>query len=96
MVLRYMDNIKDMNLLEFNTLIVGMDILIITTITFISSLLPVITLHKIKPMNIIRMYCDDNILKNNNQGDFECFVENVGKKILIMQFLKEQKIMIET
>ena len=49
-----MSNIQDMILLEFNTFIVGIDILIITTITFIASLLPVVTLHKIKPMNIIR------------------------------------------
>ena len=50
----YMDNIKDMILLEFDTLIVAIDILIITTITFIASVIPVITLHRIKPMNIIR------------------------------------------
>lgn len=49
-----MSNIQDMVLLEFNELIVAIDILIITTITFIGSLLPVVSLHKIKPMNIIR------------------------------------------
>jgi ABC-type lipoprotein export system ATPase subunit len=50
----YLDNIIGINILEFNPLIVGIDLLFITSLTIITSLLPIITLHRIKPMNIIR------------------------------------------
>ena len=46
--------VREISIIQFNTGILLLDILMIIGITFVSAIIPLIVLHRIKPINIIK------------------------------------------